>query len=1803
MENVAKANREALPTASHTATFGISEAILEWAHRHDCLPGLLLLIDTGLLHSEPDLVGTFLRELADPTAICILDQWAPRLHGLIDPVLQAAHATLADPSILKLTSPLTLEKSPATQLRGRLNTLYLVAMSGQHNPYIKDETVYSWYRQLRIWLLLQAIPRTLRGNNRDKNVRKVATRLRLAGEINQPESKEMVMSLKGPASTFSEMNQTLIRHADQHLIQTDSSREQQFLRAIGDLALGKQSPKDVDQEDPHSDLFYHRFEIIDSPVDVSNPPVSEWLPETSVEAFPDTHWHTDTETSDAIIDVGVDARSSYTHQRLQANSVLLASSEARHQLPWSWHQPSAYEKNELDRWIVQLTKADAIDDRILGALLWISVHTGRSLRRCLDIQIAEHPSAEWTLAPDMKSLRRLPPQRQSHWTPKTDEECRWVTPVAPSIRIELPNHITAILLPCTTGGSMPESLGDLWLSFCNESAKHQMLQKRPKSLNRVTPGMLENPLGQRLFQETGDSLFARLLSSHPQSGLPGAFAYPHWSQQEAQAILADTTLAARAKPGKDLIGAGSWLAPVVNLLKAALERAYERLVISQRSGDLVTYHNLLTAYQALCLWAATGIRPTRDPLEDPSLLDPEDGFIYIVDKDSGGARMGRLVPLPRSLHQVLTQQYPVHLATLSEMLRDTCPRMAEEIHTLSRGVSTGTMPYLFQLVVGDKGLSWLSLSESRIRSLDLFDCPLPLRLFRHRCSNDLRRRGVDPEIIDGLLGHAELGAASYSDYSTRCWQQDMETARPQIEASYAVLGLRPLPDGALPPLPDNLAETEVPQQRAFGLLARQQRRRKDIKSARFQAENTIVEHTQDTPLIDMDEEAIEALSRALLFRSNGLPKPDGMLQYAYLVRKIDRLWQEQGKRVKLPHRYALHEEDRSPFKPSAVGALSWLRHILETWGTHLHSQSVGRTSYQDCRLLGTVLLCLECRLTDRRILNTVLDGKSHRLVRYMNQDYLEFSEKLDTDAADPPVRRFPLTSQVAVLLARSSLSSRKIHWDNHSLPDWLKPLAESMPKASTSSDTYRMRDLLEDLTSLMDQVNVITLPGIVAGYLAGRVLSAGLGWMDWVRLDCEKIIAPPKNETTEVEEMEGDPADTIKGATTPPDAGGADDERLHAAHHLLGEVATILKAHFDMSASSMRRDIRRKIKAVLQSQRTQVSSAIHLLVGWTQHLLTRPVRGSRRKKPRMLATRTVYRYFNTLSPRFLEVGYDIDLLSLDSDGLTDFYEEILACRPTDNPAYLGNRLAEFHQWARDVGIDEPDWAELPLAAAQWAVRPGYITEKDYQTALQHLRDYPGDERVALFSAFLLLLCYRFGLRRGEALGLQRREWVEADGSWVVRVRKNQYRKLKRPASKRHVPLLFSLSDLEQRVIREVMAMSEASHGDDELALLFSDVGEARQLPDTTTLVDLVLQVLKAVTGNPGIVIHHARHSAGCRVAHALYGLGLPMWVDPFDNKDKPNDFSHSVQETLLGRIGVTRRAPWALAIFMGHASPVTALRSYLHFLPEWCAHHLTLPLNNSRLCPDKIICLDNLPVAEIRETPVDTTHHPVPPTPLIILKLMRLISRGHNPDKAREYLGLAASDLLGLVSALDHIGSETRFILRKDEPEMAYSFLTRVTENGWQRMELLALEAIDSDRNPEVTLSPKMLINMISASRQILLWSDVHFNLVRSILDYYAIPDSQIVMTYNETGNNDKLTVARKAGFQPIDSMAAGTGKKAFQIDGVFAYDEYENRPVHRFCLLPKLGIQGVLRNRLGLILMLLAFSIASMHSETQTSG
>jgi hypothetical protein len=42
--------------------------------------------------------------------------------------------------------------------------------------------------------------------------------------------------------------------------------------------------------------------------------------------------------------------------------------------------------------------------------------------------------------------------------------------------------------------------------------------------------------------------------------------------------------------------------------------------------------------------------------------------------------------------------------------------------------------------------------------------------------------------------------------------------------------------------------------------------------------------------------------------------------------------------------------------------------------------------------------------------------------------------------------------------------------------------------------------LIERLAILVDQVNVITLPGIVAGYLSGRVESYSMTWYDFTRL-------------------------------------------------------------------------------------------------------------------------------------------------------------------------------------------------------------------------------------------------------------------------------------------------------------------------------------------------------------------------------------------------------------------------------------------------------------------------------------------------------------------------------------------------------------------------------------------------------------------------------------------------------------------------------------------------------------------------------
>lgn len=1789
------------------STFGLSadwRPAFDWAIKNAVLAPLFSIVDAAFIRSSPNRLGTILREIGTPIACECLEDWqgtepaAAILRRLSGAIVRRSEIYSDFPELPK-------EKSARSQLIGNLPRDYLFALILEQLPP-GSSSERDWFATLRLWILTHAIKRALSGNVQDKNLRIVSAAVRQACDRNE-KWRGLINMLATPTIGFEELNGFLEFRATRLTIDSDvnlSSTQKRFLKALIRIARYEHDPdKSFNQDQLHQPLS-------------SQVPWGETLParegfscsidppEEGDEKF--TTWQDPfKEQTGELVEVPVDAVRSYFHQQLQADSVLLLNAEELQYLPWSWSKPNPYEIQALDRWVTELLADAEPSHRLLGSLVWIAVHTGRSFRRALDIRIAEDPDDEWTLDRTMHTIRRRPPMRRSGWAAKTLEEAQWVRHVAERINIHLPEAIVRQLQVQVAVARDASCLGNLWSNNAQPDALFRSLL--PNNLSRITPGIIGNALPQRLFIETNDAAFARLVASHPRSGMPGSCAYANWSAPEVEASLtpADSRNLRSAPAGEPPIGGGSRLDPIESLLKESIRKAVERVRALQASGELIPFHNAYTAYVTVVLLAATGGRPVRDPFESAAHFDSVLHFCFINDKASGETREGRLVPLPKRVSDWIRTDYRRYLTLLIQSLEGDHPDLASGIGEALTGKPNSKMPFLFFLA-SEPGLTWTSVSEQEINAIGLFDWPLPLNLFRQRLSKQLRRRNVDPEIIDAILGHAENSGASHGDTSMRVWVEDMQELRPALEDSFRALGF-PLiasqPCAAGRPLGTSTWKTE---NKPYGIRARAHNREVRTEHAEQYARFLIAEYLGERQLTSLSSDEVYELSKRLLFTETGMPRSAGYQHYQVLTDELDRSWSELGERVRIARRFAWAQPAPSPFTDQAPGAMDILQRLEEDLNVFMSTVQASRLSLRDCSGLALALLCSDSGLADTALLRDVMEGRNFRTVMLNDKFALEYAPTLDAADPDALVRRYPISPRSASILDRLLGSKIRLKIWRQPVRGTLLSLLEKHSAADHSSmfgDTYEI--LADKLTLLVDQANVMNLPGVVAGYLSGRVQSYALGWRDWVRLELGYQVCLTTEQKDEPATSVGASHSTTRwGAAKGQLEKKESEARQQAARQFYEDLRETLNKHLRTLphevSPAKRRDIANELAKRLNDWSGRVSTSVFLLGQWLPTLVFRT--GTKRK---FLALSSVARYLAALSPAFQAAAYDKDLMSMDEEDVTLLYEEILEVRSLKHPSYVAERLAEFHRWARRQGVEDPDWADLPSAMRGRQAAPGIVTEQEYQDALRLLlHDTNVDHLTRLAQSFLLLCCYRFGLRGSESLGLLRSDWLDrGDEEIVILLRDNKVRTLKTRASRRQVPLLFRLSPLERDVVRQWLLSAESLHGSADAVAVFATTPGSREPIAVSSLKRRVIEILKLVTGNPNIVLHHARHTAANRVAVALSSLRSRTW-GPTSALDGNSCSPEYVQETLLGSSGATRRKTWALARYLGHAGTGTASKTYLHFLPDWVRELLGPKLEKPAAGRfSHVVNLGEFP----RQARVNTQLLDTPPQPQDdvtterVLQFMRLIARGKSHTEAASALSIPLRQARSLLNAIIRIGagmtlSPLARALPCVEGSDPIEFLRRVTETGWTRLLELAHGAeprqsepsTTADLPPKISLSLDQVERMVGATRQVSMWERDHFVGMQAFLTRMRIsPDRYVVVRSN--GWNQRLQeYVQQTGFSTVDAKTAGR-KKPVQLDAAFDGDN-QNRVERRCALLFRENNDFSVRNRIEFSILLLAF-------------
>ncbi|MFN4237368.1 MAG: tyrosine-type recombinase/integrase [Vogesella sp.] len=239
-----------------------------------------------------------------------------------------------------------------------------------------------------------------------------------------------------------------------------------------------------------------------------------------------------------------------------------------------------------------------------------------------------------------------------------------------------------------------------------------------------------------------------------------------------------------------------------------------------------------------------------------------------------------------------------------------------------------------------------------------------------------------------------------------------------------------------------------------------------------------------------------------------------------------------------------------------------------------------------------------------------------------------------------------------------------------------------------------------------------------------------------------------------------------------------------------------------------------------------------------------------------------------------------------------------------------------------------------------------LLEEEYQclySALLGAKDDP----YRHMQLILLILGFRCGLRISEARGL-RLEDVHYRGTLAIidsttcelgrlhatlLVRRNPFSSLKTDNAKRQLPLGLLLANHELAELLDYHQQQRRRSGIQRGCYLFADMATNTRPVDLERVQPALHYLMRQVTGDHKMRYHHLRHSFATHLVQLFTGQDTPLtlpthWLASTNTDSSlPRLVAHISPQSELSRKGL-----FAIAEWIGHASPGTTLCHYVHNL-------------------------------------------------------------------------------------------------------------------------------------------------------------------------------------------------------------------------------------------------------------------------------
>lgn len=317
---------------------------------------------------------------------------------------------------------------------------------------------------------------------------------------------------------------------------------------------------------------------------------------------------------------------------------------------------------------------------------------------------------------------------------------------------------------------------------------------------------------------------------------------------------------------------------------------------------------------------------------------------------------------------------------------------------------------------------------------------------------------------------------------------------------------------------------------------------------------------------------------------------------------------------------------------------------------------------------------------------------------------------------------------------------------------------------------------------------------------------------------------------------------------------------------------------------------------------------------------------------------TAYEYFTSLSGSLLEHLGSRPLSEYDIESFIGTYEEILDALDPNSSTKLGiaQRLRQFHRYlVINHNVSPIDFKVLDEDCFVSAADANLITNTEYQTILSTLERLCSTRKAKEIRA-TLILGYRCGLRISEVLNLRFSDIQMDIRSPLLKlinapisllIRNTIYNNLKTSDSRRILPLHLLIPEKELHVllshIQEEFRSSEAKS---DCPIFTTEVDSTKPL-DRRDVYAFLNPLMRQVTKDGNIRFHHLRHSFANNLSLAFLASSESLTL--LYNFDT---FYTVLKQHLLEEHQHQRSFLYQIATWMGHASPQTTVKNYIHIL-------------------------------------------------------------------------------------------------------------------------------------------------------------------------------------------------------------------------------------------------------------------------------